>query len=180
MTEEKTLSTREIFNGYAVRLRIDTIETRSGDESTREIVEHADAVAVIAVDDADGPGDLILVSQYRRAAGRHLLEIVAGGIEPGEDAETAVRREMQEETGFLPGKVERLGGFYSAPGYCTEYLHVYLATDLAPSRLRAEDTDDISIVRVPVSEVPALLASGRLEDAKSVAGLYMYLERRKG
>jgi len=119
------------------------------------------------------------VKQYRKAADKELLEIPAGSIDSGEDPEETVRREMQEETGYLPGKVERLGGFYSTPGYCTEYLHLYLATELTPSQLYAEDTASISLVRVPVKEITSLLASGKIEDAKSIAGLHMYLEHRK-
>ena len=177
MTEEKTLSSRTVFEGRAVKLRIDTVKTADGRESTREIVEHSDCIAVIAVDADD---NILLERQYRKAIEKELLEIPAGGIDAGEEPEEAVRREMQEETGYLPHKVERLGGFYSTPGYCTEYLHLYLATELTPSQLYAEDTAGISLVRMPVSEVPALLASGKIEDAKSIAGLHMYLEHRKG
>lgn len=90
-----------------------------------------------------------------------------------------MRRELQEETGYLPKKIERLSGFYSAPGFCTEYMHLYLATDLAPSQLYAEDTETIRLERLPVSKIPGLVASGRLEDAKSIAGLLTYLEYRK-
>ncbi|MBA7662936.1 hypothetical protein ES703_70969 [subsurface metagenome] len=81
---------------------------------------------------------------------------------------------MQEETGYLPQKVERLGGFYSAPGYCTEYLHLYLATDLIPSQLYAEDTESIKLVRVPIGQIPSLIASGSICDAKSITGLLIY------
>ena len=176
MTRERTLASRRVFDGFALGLRVDTIETADGGEATREIIEHADAVAVVAV---DGEDNVLLVRQYRKAVERELLEVVAGGIDPGESPEQAVLREMQEETGYVPGKVERLGGFYSAPGFLTEYLHLYLATELTPSRLHAEDTDGISVVRVPVSEIAALLASDRMEDVKSVAGLHTYLARRK-
>ena len=176
MTEEKTLSSRSIFDGRAVKLRVDTVETADGRESTREVVEHSDCVVIAAVDEND---NILLVRQYREAVGKELLEMPAGGIDPGEDAETAVLREMQEETGYLPGKVERLGGFYSAPGYCTEYLYLYLVTDFTPSQFYAEDTAGISLVRVPVKEIPGLLASDRIEDSKSIAGLYVFLEHRK-
>ena len=98
--------------------------------------------------------NVLLVSQYRDAVGKELLEIPAGGVDPGEDVETAVKREMQEETGYLPQKLVNLGGFYLAPGYSTEYLHLYLATDLVPSRLVAEDTEGITVVKVPVSQIP--------------------------
>ena len=86
---------------------------------------------------------------------------------------------MQEETGFRPQKLERLGGFYSSPGFCTEYIHLYLATDLVAGRLYAEDTGDIQLVRVPVKQIPELVASGKIEDAKSLAGLLYYLQYRQ-
>jgi ADP-ribose pyrophosphatase len=172
MEHEKTTSSKYIFEGRAVKLRIDTVCMPDGRETTREIVEHADCIAVVAVDAQD---NVLLVRQFRQPIEKELLEIPAGGIDAGETPEEATRREMQEETGFMPGKLVKLGGFYSAPGYCTEHLHLFLATDLAPGRLFAEDTEGISLVRVPVKEVPALLASGKIEDAKSIAGLYMYL-----
>jgi len=173
---EKTLSSQLIYDGRAVRLRVDTVKTPSGRETTREIVEHSDCVAIIAI---DADNNVLLVNQFRKAAERELLEIPAGGIDPGEDPVATVRREMQEETGYLPRRVERLGGFYSAPGYCTEYLYLYLATDLIPSQLHAEDTESIKVVRVPVAQVPSLITSGKICDAKSIAGLLTFLEYQK-
>jgi ADP-ribose pyrophosphatase len=142
-----------------------------GRETTREIVEHSDCVAIVAIDADD---NVLLVKQFRKSVERELLEIPAGGIDPGEDPVTTVRREMQEETGYLPQKVERLGGFYSSPGFCTEYLHLYLATDLTPSQLYAEDTESIKLVRVLISQIPTLIASGSICDAKSITGLLIY------
>ena len=176
MAAEKTVSSQLIFNGRAVKLHIDTVQTARGRETTREIVEHADCVAIIAV---DADNNALLVKQFRKPVEKELLEIPAGGIDPGESAEDAVRREMQEETGYLPQKLERLGGFYSTPGYCTEYLSLYLASELTPSRLFAEDTEGIEVVWTPLDQVPDLITSGRIEDAKSIAGLLAYLERRK-
>jgi ADP-ribose pyrophosphatase len=173
---EETLSSRRIYEGRAVNLRVDTVRLPSGRETTREVVEHEEVVAVVAVDDKD---KLLLVKQYRQPVSKELLEIVAGGIDPGESPEDAVRREMREETGFLPQKVQKLGGFYSAPGYSTEYLYLYLATDLISSPLRAEDTENISLVRVPINQVRELITSGAIADAKSIAGLLTYLEYRK-
>ncbi|GAI62454.1 unnamed protein product, partial [marine sediment metagenome] len=137
---EKTLSSQLIYDGRVVKLRVDTVRMPSGRETRREIVEHRDCVAIVAVDADD---NVLLVKQFRKSVEKELLEIPAGGIDPGEDPVTTVRREMQEETGYLPGKVEKLGGFYSSPGFCTEYLHLYLATDLTPSPLYAEDTESI-------------------------------------
>ncbi len=176
MSVEETLSSRLIFEGQIVKLRVDTVRMPGGREATREIVEHSDCIAVIAVDAED---NVLLVNQYRKPLEKELLEIPAGGIEPGEDAAAAVRREMREETGYLPRKVERLGGFYAAPGYCTEYLHLYLATDLVPSALVAEDTEGIKLVRVPVSQAAGLIDSGGICDGKSIAGLLTYLRYRQ-
>jgi len=168
---EKTLSSQLVYDGQAVKLRVDTIKLPNGRETKREIVEHRDCVAIVAI---DGNNNVLLVNQFRKSVEKELLEIPAGGIDTGEDPLTTVRREMQEETGYLPQKVERLGGFYSTPGYGTEYLHLYLATELAPSQLYAEDTESIKLVRVPVSQIPALITSGRICDAKSIAGLLIY------
>ena len=173
---EKTLSSQLIYEGRAVKLRIDTVKMPSGRETTREIVEHSDCVAIVAVDTDD---NVLLVNQFRQAVGKVLLEIPAGGIEPGEDPVAAVRRELREETGYLPRKVERGGGFYSTPGYGTEYLHLYLATDLTPSPLSAEDTESIEMVRVPISQIRSLISSGSICDAKSIAGLLIFLEYHK-
>jgi len=169
---EKTLSTREIYHGRAVDIRVDTVEKSSGLKTTREVVEHSDCITVVALDEED---NVLLVRQFRHAVGKFLLEIPAGGIDPGEEPIDSVRRELQEETGFFPRQIERLGGFYSVPGYGTEYLHCFLATDLVPSRLVAEDTEDIELVRVSRDEIPGLIASGEICDAKSIAALLMFL-----
>ncbi len=176
MPEEKTLSSQLIYDGRAVRLRVDTVQMAGGRETTREIVEHSDCVAIIAVDAGD---NVLLVKQFRKPVDKELLEIPAGGIEAGEDPEDCVRRELREETGYLPRKLERLGGFYSTPGYCTEYLHLYLATDLTPSPLQAEDTENIKLIPVPISQISSLITSGSICDAKSIAGLLTFLEYRK-
>lgn len=167
-SREQLLRSQPIYQGRAIQLRVDSVRKAGGRETTREVVEHSDCVAILAIDAED---NLLLVRQFRHPVGRDLLEIPAGGIEPGETPDQAVCRELREETGYLPNQVRRLGGFYSAPGYCTEYLHLYLATDLVLSPLHAEDTENIEVVRVPSADVPNLIASGRICDAKSIAGL---------
>ena len=176
MNKYRVLASKEIFKGHAVRLHVDTFAMPDGHKTTREIVEHVPVVAIVAV---DAENNVLMVQQYREAVQQELLEIPAGGIEPGEDIETAVKREMQEETGFLPQKLVKLCSFYAAPGYCTEFMHVFLATELTPRRLVAEDTDEISLVKVPVKDIPGLLRSGTLADAKTIAGLYAYLDYLK-
>jgi ADP-ribose pyrophosphatase len=176
LVQEKTLSSKLIFEGRAVKLRVDTVEMPGGRKTTREIVEHDECVAVVAV---DAESNVVLVSQFRKPVESELLEIPAGGIEPGEDPVAAVCRELREEIGYFPNKVDRLGGFYSAPGFCTEYLYLYLATDLVTSQLYAEDTENIRLVRVPFSQITNLITSGTICDAKSIAGLLTFLEYAK-
>jgi ADP-ribose pyrophosphatase len=176
MSYEKTLFSKLIYDGRVLRLRVDSVVRPDGHQTTREIVEHCEVVAIVAV---DPDSNILLVRQFRTPTGKELLEIPAGGIEAGEMPQDAVYREMQEETGYRPQRVERLGGFYSAPGFCTEYLYLYLATDLVPGRLQAEDTDEIELLRVPVSQAIAMIASGDICDSKSIAGLLSYLEYQK-
>jgi ADP-ribose pyrophosphatase len=173
---EETLSSRVVFEGRALKLRVDKVKLPGGRRTTREIVEHENCVAIVALDDAD---NILLVRQFRKPVEKELVEIPAGGIDPGESPEDAVRREMREETGFLPRKLTKLGGFYSSPGFCTEYLHLYLVSDLVASPLQAEDSQSISLVRVPLSEIPGLIASGAICDAKSIAGLLAFTAYQK-
>jgi ADP-ribose diphosphatase len=165
-----------IFRGRAINLRVDRIFTPAGRETTREIVEHDECVAVVAVDDE---GRILMVRQYREAVDEHLLEIPAGGIDSGETPEAAVRREMREETGYNPKTVRRLGGFYTSPGYCTEYLHLYMATGLAEAPLTAEDSEYITLERYNREELLEMIVSGGIKDAKSIAGLLVYFGLEK-
>jgi len=169
---EKKLASQQIYQGRAVNMRVDTVEKAGSRKTTRDVVEHSDCIAVVAIDEQD---NVLLVRQFRHAVDRFLLEIPAGGIDPGEEPLDSVRRELQEEIGYFPQKIDNLGGFYSIPGYGTEYLHCFLATDLAPSRLVAEDTEDIELVRVSPDEIPRLIASGEICDAKSIAALLTFL-----
>lgn len=172
MRQEKLVSSQKVFEGRAITLRIDTIEKDFGERITREIVEHNDCIAAVVLDDKR---NVILVRQYRRASGKALLEIPAGVLEEGEALEDCVKRELQEEIGYLPGKITKLGGVYAAPGYCTEFMNLFLTSDLKESRLIAEDTDEIEVVAVPISKIPAMIENGEICDAKSVAGLLLAL-----
>jgi len=172
MSSEKIVSSRTVFKGRAVSLSVNTVEKSSGETVSREIVHHRDCIAAVVIDDG---GNVVMVRQFRIPMGADLLEIPAGVMEDGESAEECVRRELQEEIGYLPQKIARLGGVYAAPGYCTEYINLFLATGLVESRMVAEDTDDIEVVRVPVAQVAGMIDSGDICDAKSVAGLLKYL-----
>ena len=176
MKEERTLSSELVYKGRVVSLRVDNVITTDGRTARREIVVHNGAVAMVAVDDKD---NILLVRQFRTPVGKALLEVPAGTIEAGEKPDETVPRELQEETGYLPQKVIKLGGFYSAPGFSTEFIHIYLTTGLKPSRLEADDTKEIELERMPVGEVKKLIDSGTICDAKSVAGILLYLDYRK-
>ena len=173
---EKQISTRQVYDGSAISLRIDGVRKPNGKTTTRDVVEHADCIVAVPVDEDN---NVLLVRQFRYPVDSYLLEAPAGGVEPGEDILDCVRRELQEEIGYEPGTIEKLGGFYSIPGYGTEYLYAYLARDLKPSRLVAEDTDEIEVIKVPLKDIPALIKSGEICDAKSIAALLMYMAREK-
>lgn len=175
MSEEKTISTRNIYSGRIINVRDDEVLLPNGRITRREIVEHSDVVAVVAIDDED---NVLLVKQYRKPVEKSLLEIPAGGVEDGESPHECALREMQEETGYLPGALKQIGGVYSSPGYCSEYLYLYLATDLNPSKLSADDDEEIELVKTPVDRVRSLISSGKICDAKSVSALLIALHER--
>ena len=175
MFKEKIISSKHVFSGRAVSLRVDTVGLPSGRHTTREIVEHPACIVAMPIDEQ---GNVLLVRQFRHPVNKMLLELPAGGIEENETPENAVRRELQEEIGYLPNKLEALGGFYSAPGFCTEYLYLFIATELTPSRLVASDTDEIKVIRMPLAKIPDLIVSGEICDSKSVAGLLRYLKEK--
>lgn len=168
MKRERVLKSQQIFQGEIVRLRLDTVEKPGGEKTTREIVEHGECAVIVALDKDD---KVLLVRQYRHAVGKYLLEVPAGSVNPDEDVTKAACRELQEETGYFPKNIRRLGGFYAVPGYGTEYMHLFLATDLVLDPLQAEDTDEIELSRVALSDIPELITSGKICDAKSIAGL---------
>ncbi len=166
--EEQTLDSRQIYDGRRVKLRLDRVMLHSGRETTREVVEHPDCVAIVALDAED---NVILVRQFRHAVAKELLEIPAGGIEPGEEPLKSALRELAEESGYIAGSIKRLGGFYSSPGYSTEYLHLFLATEIKPGPSQAQEDEILEVVPIPLKQVHRLITSGEIQDAKSIAGL---------
>lgn len=165
---ERVVESRRIYEGRIVNLRDDTVERPDGQRSRREVVEHAPVVAVVPI---DAEGLVVLVKQYRLPAEEALLEVPAGGIEPGETVEGAAQRELQEETGLRAGRLRRLCGFYVSPGYCDEYIHVLLALDLTPSPVEGDEDERITVVRLPLAEALRLVESGGIKDGKSIIGL---------
>jgi ADP-ribose pyrophosphatase len=172
---EQTLGSELIYSGKVVNLRVDRVRLRDGREARREVVEHGGAVAIVPV---DADGKIILVRQFRTPAGASLLEVPAGGIDADEDPDAAVQRELQEETGYRAGRVRKLTACWVAPGYCTEFIHVYLAEGLVESRLEADEDEDIALERYTLAEALALIDSGAICDAKSIVGLLALARER--
>ena len=166
----RTIKTDRIYQGRIIKLRVDTLELSAGRSVKREVVEPPGAVVIAAL---DPQGRVVMVRQHRHAAGESLLELPAGTLEPNEEPLHTAIREMQEETGFYPGTITAAGGFFTAPGFCNEYIHLFIARDLRPQRLGGDDDEDIEGVPVALADIPGLVLSGQIKDAKSVSGLYV-------
>jgi len=172
---EESLSSRLIYSGRIMEVRVDEVRLANGRLSIRELVRVADAVLMLPLLD---DGTVLLIRQYRKGPEVDLLELPAGKIDPGEDPPTAAHRELLEETGYRAGKMERLSGVYTCPGFCNELIHLYLATELKRERPKPDDDELIRLVPTPLEEVGRMLADGRLVDSKSVAALGLYFMRR--
>jgi ADP-ribose pyrophosphatase len=173
---ETVVGTRTVHRGHYLEVRVDEIVTPDGRRSTRDIVGHPGAVAIVALDD---DGRILMVRQFRLAAERTLLEIPAGTLDRGadgslEDPDLAARRELEEETGFRAGSWKHLGAFWTAPGFATELMHLYLARDLAPAdgaRLGPDDDERLELEHVPWREAVAAAEGGGIADAKTLVGV---------
>lgn len=167
----KVTQTENIYQGRIISLRRDTITEPNGTTYKREVVEHPGAIVIVPV---DNDGKLLLVKQWRHAAGKTLTELPAGTLEKGEPPRDCAERECQEETGFKPNQLIELGGFFSAPGFCTEYLHLFLASELVASPLPGDEDEHIELHPVTLEQAIGLIENGTICDAKSVAGILRY------
>lgn len=169
----EVVDSKEVFGGRVINVRVDTIELEEGRRVTRETVEYPGAVVVITLDEA---GEVTLVRQYRHSIGRYLLELPAGGLEPGEAPLLSAQRELREEAGLEAGRWTALGSFYSSPGFANEILHVFLAEDLRPGHADTDEDEDLQVIRYRLNDLYA--HPEQLQDAKSLAAL-MLLQRVK-
>lgn len=174
--QETILDTEHIYEGRVVKLDVHRVRTPGGQIMQREVIQHQGAVALVALDDRQ---NVLLVRQYRIGANQPMLEIPAGLLEPGEAPEICAARELQEETGYRPAHLERLGGFYPTPGYTTEYIHLYLATGLSEAPLDGDEDEFIELERIPLAEALALIERGSISDGKSLIAL-LWVARRLG
>lgn len=174
--QETILDTETIYDGRVVKLDVKRVRLSDGQIQKREVIQHQGAVALIALDERQ---NVLLVRQFRSGTQRVMLEIPAGLLEPGESPETCAVRELQEETGYKPGHLESLGGFYPTPGYTTEYIHLYLAHDLSEAKLAGDADEFIELERLPLTQALALIEIGDITDGKTLVGL-LRVARRLG
>ncbi len=159
-----------LFQGRAFKIRRDHMKTPDGRETKFDIVEHGGSVILIPV---DHDGNLLFVRQYRHAAGRDLLELPAGTRDGDEPYEECAAREIREETGMEAGTLKKVGEFFLAPGYSTEFMQVFLATDLKHNPLEADDDEFLSVEKIPVNKAIEMAERGEMPDAKSLAALFL-------
>ncbi|HCA46877.1 MAG TPA: ADP-ribose pyrophosphatase [Armatimonadetes bacterium] len=175
--EEKTLGSERVFDGRLIRVRVDEVELPNGQRSKREIVEHPGAVAAVPL---TADGEVILVRQWRHPVGEALLEIPAGTCEAGEEPLETIKRELIEEICRRAGRVEALASLHLAPGYSSELIHLYLATELAPEEGQCDPDEQIELVQMPLREALRMCRDGEMRDAKTVAGLLLAGVRMAG
>jgi ADP-ribose pyrophosphatase len=166
----KTVSSEIVYQGRVFDVRRDQVRLQDGALAALDIVDHPGAITLLPLDDEDR---LWLVRQYRHAAGIELLELPAGAMEAGEPPEACAYREVREEIGMSAGQLTKIGEFFLAPGYSTEYMYVYLATGLRPDPLEADEDEFLSVETFPVAEVYRLAAEGQIRDSKSLAALFL-------
>ncbi len=172
MSKAKVLHQKTVFEGKVFKVRVDRIIEPSGQETTRDIVLYPGAVSIVA---RPNPNEVILVRQYRHAAGIELLEIPAGGLKEGEDPREAAMRELEEETGFRASAIRERGRFWTTPGFTTEFMHLYEATDLVRTQTNPDEDEVIEVDIIPNAEALRMIDDGRIQDAKSILGLLRIL-----
>ena len=166
--DEKTVEEKSIYKGRIINLRVDKVALPNGREALREIIEHPGAVAVVPV---LPDGRIVLVRQFRKPVEETLLEIPAGRLEEGEDAESCALRELEEETGFRAGKLEKILKFFPSPGFSDECIHLFKATELQKCRKNTEADELIEEVFMSVSEILKLIQEDKIKDGKTIIGI---------
>jgi ADP-ribose pyrophosphatase len=169
-----------LLQGRAFKIRRDTLKTPDGREAKYEIIEHGGSVVVVPIDDE---GNVLFVRQYRHATGGDLLELPAGTRDDEEPYEECAAREIREETGMEAGQLQRVGEFYLAPGYSSEFMAVFLATELKHNPLPGDDDEFLQVEKIPAKQVTSAFEKGDIPDAKSLAAWLLvkpYLDKLNG
>jgi ADP-ribose pyrophosphatase len=166
----ETLQSDIVYRGKAFDVHRDLIRLPNGNQTWLDIVDHPGAVTLVPV---GTEGEIYFVRQYRHSTGGEILELPAGTLNPNEGPETCARREIREEIGMSAGRVEKVGEFYLAPGYSTEFMHVYLATDLQPNPLPGDEDEIIQVERYSLERAFQMISGGQIRDGKTLAALLL-------
>ncbi len=170
MASFELIKSEPLFQGRAFKIRRDYMKTPDGRETKFDIVEHGGSVIIIPIDE---DGNLLFVRQYRHAASLDLLELPAGTRDGDEPHEACAAREIREETEMRAGKLERIGDFYLAPGYSTEFMVVFIATDLSHDPLEADADEFLQVEKIPIKKAIEMAERGEMPDAKTLAALFL-------
>ena len=176
---EKKLSSKQIFDGKIVKLYVDEVELPDGQKAIREIVRHPGAVCVVPLTD---DGEVVMVRQFRYPFGEVLLEIPAGKLEPGENPLKAVKRELEEESGAIAGKIEHIGEIYTTVAIFDEKIQLYLARDLKFINAHPDSDEFIESTKIPLSELVKMVMNNEIKDAKTQIAILKaekYIEENK-
>ena len=168
--EEKTISSQMIYEGRILNLRKDTVEVVGNKVSEREIVEHNGGVTLAAI---TSDHKMVMVRQFRKAAGKAVLEAPAGKREKGEEAIETAERELKEETGYTASNIKLLTKFYASVGYSEEIIYIYLCTGLTPGETQFDDNEALDIIEYDLDELYEMVVSGEIEDAKTIIAILM-------
>lgn len=160
--------TRNIYSGRVITLNIDTVQLPNGETVELETIRHPGAAAVVPVKD---DGTVVLIKQFRHAAGGFIYEIPAGKLHPGEDPLHCASRELEEEVGYRASSFELLSSIFTAPGFADEVIHVYQATGLTKGRQQLDRDEVLDVIEMPLTEAMAKIEDGTIRDAKTIVGL---------
>jgi ADP-ribose pyrophosphatase len=166
----ETIHSQSIYQGRAFSVRKDRVRLPDGAETGLDIVEHIGAVTILPI---DANGNIWFVRQYRHAVGQEMLELPAGTLELGESPLACADRETREEIGMGTRKLHRIGVFYMAPGYSTEIMYVYMATDLFESPLDGDSDEFLNVERIPLRQIPDMIHAGEIIDGKTLAAFQL-------
>ena len=172
------MKTKQIYAGIVVNLNVDTITLPNGLTVELEVVRHPGAAAMVPLKD---DGTVVLIRQFRHAAGGFIYEIPAGKLQPGEDPTVCAARELEEEIGYRSGRLELLSSIFTAPGFTDEVIHIYKATELTVGRQHLDRDEVLEVIEMPLSEAISMIETGSIRDAKSIVGLQaVYLRGPSG
>ena len=172
----KVISSKLSYKGKVFSVFTDKVQEPGGHINIRDVIRHNGSVVMLAVDESKNPDDpdILFERQYRHAAGQFLIELPAGRVEPNESTLAAAKRELIEETGYRAKRWTLLTKYFASPGFLGEWMQIYLARDIREGASAPEDDENIEVIRLPLSEALALIASNKIHDGKTLIGLMLY------